>query len=359
MCIRSKIGKSRPLFPNALKTLTAMRTTVFARVASVATACELLSPLVGSALMLKDPWIPVTLGFATFLLGASTTLALLPETLTRRVAPIDAPDTHTSPKTHSFKLRDLGDQTLAMFAVFRQCLVSLFAIKNVVFLLFGFFAATVGSLAAGFELQYVHKRYGWSYSYVSLSILSHHDLRYPKGQLTFLKAGSILAIRPSITLFVLLIIIPVASKILIEKFGFSSTEKDLLLARISAALLTAGTLLLSITEISSLAILSFIIFAFGNAFTTVGKSLLTTLGPREMAGTLLSAMNVSASLGAVIAGPTIAYTFDLGLRRGGIWIGAPLFFVTLLYALTLGSVCIMNAPEERDDDLDDEQEAQD
>lgn len=140
------------------------------------------------------------------------------------------------------------------------------------------------------------------------------------------------------------------------KFGLSSTRTDLLLLRVSATLLTAGTLLLSISEISSLAILSLVIFALGNGFTTLGKSLLTTFGPPEMAGTLLSAMNVSASLGAVIAGPIIAVMFDWGLEKGGIWVGSPLFFVTLLYALTLCSVCVLRLPEKGEDGDDDEQD---
>ena len=163
-----------------------------------------------------------------------------------------------------------------------------------------------------------------------------------------------MAVRPSVTLFVLLVIIPVFSKILIGGFGVTSSRKDLFLARISAALLTAGTLILSISEVSWLAVLSFVILAFGNAFPIVGKSLLTSLGPQEMAATLLSAMNVCASLGAVTAGPLIAVSFDLGLKYGGIWASMPLFVITLLFALTLASVCIMEIPDKRKGDGEDE-----
>lgn len=342
------------------KRLTAVRTIAFARVASMATACELFAPLIGSALMLKNSWIPVLLGFAMFLVGASATLALLPETLAHGSRSEDALDARSIPKTQGpFELRLLTDRIAAIVEVFRQSLVSLFAIKNVGLLLFGFFAATVGTVAAGFELQYVHKRFGWSYPYVSFAIPPRCDLRLPPVQvsnLMFPQANSILTIRPSITLVVLLVITPFASKTLMGNFGLSSSRKDLILVRVSAALLTIGTLLLGVSQTSSLAILSFVIFALGNAFTTIGKSLLTTLGPPEMAGTLLSAMNVSASLGAVIAGPVIALTFDWGLRQGGIWVGAPLFLVALLYALTLASVCVMRLPEKSQARDDDDQE---
>lgn len=136
----------------------------------MATACEIFSPLIGSALMLKSSWIPVLLGFATLLVGTSVSLALLPETLAQKPRSGDALDP-ARPKTRApLGLGISGDQITAMLAVFRESLASLFATKNVGFLLFGFFAATVGTIAAAFELQYVHKRFGWSYSYVSLKI---------------------------------------------------------------------------------------------------------------------------------------------------------------------------------------------
>lgn len=119
----------------------------------------------------------VVLGFGTFLVGASVTLALLPETLAQRPRSEDALDTHATLDTrpHS-KLRYLGDQITAMLTVFRESLAALFATKNVGLLLFGFFAATVGAVAAIFELQYAHKRFGWSYPFVSLRIIPPHGL---------------------------------------------------------------------------------------------------------------------------------------------------------------------------------------
>jgi hypothetical protein len=50
--------------------------------------------------------------------------------------------------------------------------------------------------------------------------------------------------------------------------------------------------------------------------------------------------------------------FDWGLKQGGIWVGAPLFFVTLLYALTLCSVCVLRLPDKSEDDDDDDDDEQ-
>jgi len=161
------------------KKLTTGRTIVFARVASMATVCELFSPLIGSALMLKNSWIPVLLGFTVFLVGALVTLGLLPETLARKSHSEDALDARILLKApSSFDLRTLGDRIVATLSVFQQSLVSLLAVKNVGLLLFGFLAATVGTVAAGFELQYVHKRFGWSYPYVSSGTTPPHGFRH-------------------------------------------------------------------------------------------------------------------------------------------------------------------------------------
>lgn len=151
--------------------LTATRTTVYARVASVATACELLAPLISSALMLKDPWIPVLLGFAVFLMGALTTLVILPETLLRHPTPEDVPDAHSEPEIRPLKFSVLTGRLWALVAEFRQSIYSILAINGIGFLLFGFFTITIGSIAGAFELQYTHKRFGWSYSFVSFQHL--------------------------------------------------------------------------------------------------------------------------------------------------------------------------------------------
>ena len=59
-----------------------------------------------------------------------------------------------------FDFRILGNRFSAILAVFRQSCVSLFVTNDAGFFLFGFFAATVGIIAAVSELQYVHKRFG-------------------------------------------------------------------------------------------------------------------------------------------------------------------------------------------------------
>ncbi|KAK8084391.1 MFS general substrate transporter [Apiospora hydei] len=140
-------------------------------------------------------------------------------------------------------------------------------------------------------------------------------------------------------LAVLLVIVPSVTKILLSRFGVATGRQGLLFLSTSADMITAGTLLLRVANQIGLIVSSLVVFALENGLVTVGKSLLMTLGSAEMAETLLSAMNPRASVGAMLAGSLIVVAFNWGLKQGrGIWLGAPLLLVTVLYALALVSM---------------------
>lgn len=108
--------------------------------------------------MLTSLWAPLLSGYALFACGSFICLYTLPETAPSRV---ETSATHLAHPTASLSARcKLG---VALFCHYSR---NIFSVKGAIPLLFGFFTATIGDAAAGFELQYVHKRYGWSYSYV-------------------------------------------------------------------------------------------------------------------------------------------------------------------------------------------------
>jgi hypothetical protein len=146
----------RCLHPSFSLVLIPTRTIVFTRVASLATICELISPLIASALMTKNAWIAIILGYTLFLTGATITLKLLPDTSQHRPMSDAVNDQYiddSSCTTQCQTPRSLIDRLVSVAA---RSLASIFANRNIAFLLFGFFATTVGLVAAGFELQYVH-----------------------------------------------------------------------------------------------------------------------------------------------------------------------------------------------------------
>lgn len=117
--------------------------------------------------MLKSPWLPILLGFAMFLAGTIATLVFIPETLPERPSPVNEPDTRTTAKSGSWNPGVLREHVVSMMTVFWQSTTRLLGIKNVGPLMFSFFATTVGTIAGMFELQYLRKRFGWSYPFVS------------------------------------------------------------------------------------------------------------------------------------------------------------------------------------------------
>lgn len=165
MSTRTKKGKNLKV-PSPSLILTPARTIVFTRVASMATVCELISPLIASALMPLNPWIPISLGFTLFSIGAIIILTLLPETSQYRLTS-DAVDNHNIDSgSCTIQYQTPGGLITKSASIIARSLSAISANRNVLLLLFGFFATTVGTVAAGFELQYVHKRYGWSYARV-------------------------------------------------------------------------------------------------------------------------------------------------------------------------------------------------
>lgn len=144
----------------------------------MATVCELLSPLIASALMPINPWIPITLGTALFWIGAIITLTLLPETSQHRLMSDAVYHHDIDSESCTTQCQSRGGLIAKSASTIARSLSAISADRNVVLLLFGFFATTVGSVAAGFELQYVHKRYGWSYARVCPVVGCYSDRRY-------------------------------------------------------------------------------------------------------------------------------------------------------------------------------------
>ena len=160
-----------------------------------------------------------------------------------------------------------------------------------------------------------------------------------------------MTVRSAVALATLSIFLPLCNRAAANAKRWSVGDRDIAIMRAAAAFLTIGALVLSAASTSWTAILGFVLLAFGAPLTVVGKSLLTALGPKEMAGTLLSSVTTAASLGAVVAGPIVAASFQHGLRRGGSWIGFPLLVIALFYASGFLSLVSVKTSKPADENL--------
>ena len=117
--------------------------------------------------MLTSFWAPLLAGYALFACGSFICLYTLPETAPSST---QASTSHSGEASNHHATESLWSRCSARckdsVALFYQYISKIFGIKGAMPLLFGFFAATIGDSAAGFELQYVHKRYGWTYANV-------------------------------------------------------------------------------------------------------------------------------------------------------------------------------------------------
>lgn len=150
------------------------RSTTFFYLASSVLVGELAASALGSILMQYNPWIPVLLGLGIIIMGFGVAL-LLPETLGARGGTKDVPPdlvSHgdefpfESGLVHWFHQLRAKASRLATAA-----LKFVWGNSHLVMLLFTFALTTLGGYSSEMLLQYVTKRYHWSWSRVSTLVL--------------------------------------------------------------------------------------------------------------------------------------------------------------------------------------------
>jgi len=158
-------------------------------------------------------------------------------------------------------------------------------------------------------LQYVSKRYGWS----------------------FAKVAYIYSGRSGTSMVVLLILLPILGHYLAKK-GFRAKEKDLWMARYSILMEFIGLLIEGFAPQASMMITGMVIGTLGIGSSLVIRSIGTSLVERHHIGSLYGAISIAESAGTMIAGPLLAGLFSGGMSLGRTWIGLPYFFCALLNA---------------------------
>jgi MFS family permease len=139
-----------------------------------------------------------------------------------------------------------------------------------------------------------------------------------------------------VNIILLLAIIPLLSKMLVDRFGMSSTRRDLLLSQSSVLVLVAGSIFIAGSPTISMTILGLIIWTLGTGFTALTRSLITTLVDKQHVGRLYAAISIVETVGALLAGPMLNGLYTVGLKKGGGWIGLPFYGLAVICGI--GSV---------------------
>ncbi|KAI9647841.1 hypothetical protein NHQ30_004229 [Ciborinia camelliae] len=285
-------------------------------------SAELIAPTVAAAIMVHSPWTSIYYGVSILTLGLCL-IAFIPETLHLHASqmPTIIPDPSTSrylsDSTSDFneplKQKPTLTRRLSDFYITSRPLLTL----PVLLLLLPSITRVIGQQSIDLCIRYISTRFSIPISHASL----------------------ILSLRALINILLLILLIPSLSSLLIQTFSFSSTHKDLLLARISSLFLILGALTLAISPSLHLTILGLIIYTLGTGFVSLVRSLITGLVDQKHVARIFALIAVVETSSALVAGPVVAGLFELGLRWRSDWVGwLGLPFVGLAVVCVVGSV---------------------
>lgn len=268
---------------------------------------NLFGPLTASSLMrTSSPWTPIALSLLILLLAIGV-MVFIPETLPALKQEEEwsvSRDDSLYGTVNSY-VGEFKGQINEAIGMVRQPSLSL--------ILFAFLCPSpVGIATSALFIQYVSKRFDWSMA----------------------AAGYLLSVRSMVNVFVVLLVIPGLSKLLVSGVvvkGFSAGEKDRILAQASAFSLAAGFLLLAGTTMP-IVISGLIVKTLGAGLPSLCRSLAAYHTSAENTSKLQTVIGITETMGLLVAAPGLAWMFSIGMKLGGVWMGLP-YVVTSGYLL--------------------------
>ncbi|KAK3988824.1 general substrate transporter [Cladorrhinum sp. PSN332] len=309
--------------PVALNSLNAMasdlgtegdKATGFLYLSFGAVSGGLAGPVMSGILMeTVGPWCPifVVFGITPFVFAI---LVFLPETL-----PIHLRKTATNKQEPwSKQVREAAKQLAVSFSLLKNTNILLSLV--LFFVQPAMFAAYSGTLA-----QYVSKYFGWTLGETS------YLLSPPLGFLHL----------------VILLALPRISTILTResgRFRLSVFCKDLLLTKVSLVLVILGALIEGFSHGIALFLFGLTVGTLGSANSPLGRAVSAAHVEPQQTSRLFALISMLETSGSLIGGPVLAWLFNVGLSKKGLWIGLPWFYVAGLGLVALVALLFVNKP---------------
>ncbi|KAK3368787.1 major facilitator superfamily domain-containing protein [Podospora didyma] len=292
------------------------------------------APAVAANLMHTfSPWVPALLALVIVPLAIGL-VVFVPETLPLakqkqhpeilRTHEAEDPDAdtdhhhhHSEAPTHSFKSK--LTQTFNHLKDFLSAIS--FRNPSLILVLATFLVRMPETYATGMLfVQYVSVRAGW----------------------TIAEAGYLLAVRGAINMVVLLIALPVLSKLVIFQAG-SVAAKDLSLARFSAGFAVLGLLLIGAPSVGVM-IVGLGLSTFAAGLAPLCRSLASSYVAPEDTSKLYTLIGMLDAGGLIYAGPSMAWLFTKGMQLKGLWMGLPYFVLAGAYVLCVVVLLLVRVP---------------
>ncbi|RFU29458.1 hypothetical protein B7463_g6868, partial [Scytalidium lignicola] len=245
----------------------------------------LLGPVVSSKLMeIGSPWGPILLVFIITLLATSL-IIFIPETLQ-----IDENgNSHLQDQTIHSVIKFYVQQT---FIKAKESISILKYFSLVIILLTFLIQMPIALATSQFFIQYISKRFDWPLS----------------------KTGYLLAVQAVVNIFLILVVLPGLSKLLLSSFfNFTASRKGLILAQFSALFIIVGSLLLAGSNIT-IVVFGIIIITFGTGLAPLCRSLITNFIDPQHTSRLYTLIGIVEALGSLFTGPVLAWSFSAGMR---------------------------------------------
>jgi MFS-type transporter involved in bile tolerance (Atg22 family) len=275
------------------------------------------------------PWFPIltVFGISPFVFGL---LLFVPETLPVKLREVTLIGREEDQPSLADRLRKASKELGVSLALLKNPNIALslpaFLIQPALF------AAYSSTLA-----QHISTYFGWSLAQTSY-------LLSPLGVLQL----------------VVIVLLPRASGCLTSvsgRFRLSVFSKNLLLTKISLLFLIAGALIEGFSRDIVLFIAGLTVGTFGGSHGPLCRAVATTYVGPQQTSRLYALISILETGGAVLGGPVLAWCFNIGLLKKGVWVGLPWFYVAGLVLVALGCLVFLREPRGGVPEVDSEDEA--
>ncbi|OAA52645.1 Major facilitator superfamily domain, general substrate transporter [Beauveria brongniartii RCEF 3172] len=289
------------------------RSTVFFYMNATSIGSQMVASLLAFTLMRVSPWLCVFCGILLFV-PANLCALFFPET-PRDKAGSGLPSTAATAQPEDDMGSARGQMRRLTDALVWFVHERLFARV----LLYTLLATTVGRSSQDILLQYVTRRYRWSWADAIL----------------------LLSIQSFVTLLLLTIIFPAATQFLTQLLATPIQITNLYLARISILTSFVGAFVIGLSENAIFMIFGLGLSTLSYGYQVLVRSLLASVVDGHHSNVMYTTITLFESMGSIMAGPLLSASFREGMKWGEAWLGLPFLLTGVLYgSATVGLLSV-------------------